>query len=398
MNKEHLIIRNFGPIENVELNLKKINVFIGEQGVGKSTIAKLYSCMQDIFLHFLILFDDNQNKIKAVFKRYGIQSYFLADTYIEFHTIAGFVVKYEEGKFKISHPKYNEEQMKVFVIELLKDSLEHSFSGAGFSMDADFDDLPDKEKEIVVSNMRTSFYIPAERSLVGCVSNSLYSMIAAKIPLPKMLLEYLSFFEKAKNEYHEYEVPFLGLTFQASKDEDKILIGDKEIDFKYSSSGIQSIVPMLMVVDYCLKQNYFCSFVLEEPEISLFPTNQLELVRFIISKINQEKGIENLIITTHSPYILSILNVSILAGKILDMNPELSNELATVLKPEYHLLPSDIEVFSLGKHINGSVECQSILDSSTGLIKGNYLDAVSSIISADFNQLNKMYIKTLRGQ
>ena len=398
MNKEHLIIRNFGPIENVELNLKKINVFIGEQGVGKSTIAKLYSCMQDIFLHFLILFDDNQNKIKAVFKRYGIQSYFLADTYIEFHTIAGFVVKYEEGKFKISHPKYNEEQMKVFVIELLKDSLEHSFSGAGFSMDADFDDLPDKEKEIVVSNMRTSFYIPAERSLVGCVSNSLYSMIAAKIPLPKMLLEYLSFFEKAKNEYHEYEVPFLGLTFQASKDEDKILIGDKEIDFKYSSSGIQSIVPMLMVVDYCLKQNYFCSFVLEEPEISLFPTNQLELVRFIISKINQEKGIENLIITTHSPYILSILNVSILAGKILDMNPELSNELATVLKPEYHLLPSDIEVFSLGKHVNGSVECQSILDSSTGLIKGNYLDAVSSIISADFNQLNKMYIKTLRGQ
>lgn len=398
MNKEHLIIRNFGPIENVELNLKKINVFIGEQGVGKSTIAKLYSCMQDIFLHFLILFDDNQNKIKAVFKRYGIQSYFLADTYIEFHRIAGFVVKYEEGKFKISHPKYNEEQMKMFVIELLKDSLEHSFSGAGFSMDADFDDLPDKEKEIVVSNMRTSFYIPAERSLVGCVSNSLYSMIAAKIPLPKMLLEYLSFFEKAKNEYQEYEVPFLGLTFQASKDEDKILIGDKEIDFKYSSSGIQSIVPMLMVVDYCLKQSYFSSFALEEPEISLFPTNQLELVRFIISKINQEKGIENLIITTHSPYILSILNVSILAGKILDIKPELSNELATILKPEYHLKSSDIEVFSLGKHVNGSVECESIIDSSTGLIKGNYLDAVSSIISADFNQLNKMYIKTLRGQ
>lgn len=398
MNKEHLIIRNFGPIENVELNLKKINVFIGEQGVGKSTIAKLYSCMQDIFLHFLILFDDNQNKIKAVFKRYGIQSYFLADTYIEFHTIAGFVVKYEEGKFKISHPKYNEEQMKMFVIELLKDSLEHSFSGAGFSMDADFDDLPDKEKEIVVSNMRTSFYIPAERSLVGCVSNSLYSMIAAKIPLPKMLLEYLSFFEKAKNEYHEYEVPFLGLTFKVSKDDDKILIGDKEVEFKYSSSGIQSIVPMLMVVDYCLKQGYFSSFVLEEPEVSLFPTNQLELVRFIVSKINQEKGIDNLIITTHSPYILSILNVSILAGKIFDIKPELSNELATILKHEYHLKSSDIEVFSLGKHVNGSVECESIIDSSTGLIKGNYLDAVSSIISADFNQLNKMYIKALRGQ
>ena len=116
--------------------------------------------------------------------------------------------------------------------------------------------------------------------MVGCASNSQYRMITAR----KMLLEYLSFFEKAKNEYQEYEVPFLGLKFKASKDDDKILIGDKEIEFKYSSSGIQSIVPMLMIVDYCLNQDYFSSFALEEPEINLFPTNQLELIRFIISK------------------------------------------------------------------------------------------------------------------
>lgn len=396
--KEFMIIKNFGPIENVEIKLKKINVFIGEQGVGKSTIAKLYSCMQDIFLHFLILFDGDQNKIKMIFQRYGIHSYFKDNTYIEFNTITAFVVKYQDGKFNINHPKYNEEQMKMFIIELLKDSLEHSFNSAGLSLDSDFKDLPDKEKEIVVSNMRTSFYLPAERSLVGCASNSLYSMITAKVPLPKMLLEYLSFFEKAKNEYQEYEVPFLGLTFKASKDEDKILIGNKEIEFKYSSSGIQSIVPMLMIVDYCLKQDYFNSFALEEPEINLFPTNQLELIRFIISKINQEKGIDNLIITTHSPYILSILNVSILAGKIMKMKPELTDEITTILKPEFHLSSSDIEVFSLGKQINGETECESIIDSSTGLIKGNYLDAVSSIISTNFNKLNKIYIKILREQ
>ena len=396
--KEFMIIKNFGPIENIEIELKKINIFIGEQGVGKSTIAKLYSCMQDIFLHFLILFDSNQKKIKMIFKRYGIHSYFKDDTYIEFHTISDFIVKYEKGKFKISHLEYDEEKMKIFIINLLGDSLEHSFSGAGLSRDSNFKDLPDKEKEIVVSNMRTSFYLPAERSLVGCASNSLYSMITAKVPLPKMLLEYLSFFEKAKNEYQEYEVPFLGLKFKASKDDDKILIGDKEIEFKYSSSGIQSIVPMLMIVDYCLNQDYFSSFALEEPEINLFPTNQLELIRFIISKINQEKGIENLIITTHRPYILSILNVSILAGKIMEMKPELIDDITTILKPEFHLSSSEIEVFSLGKQINGGTECESIIDSSTGMIKGNYLDAVSSIISTDFNKLNRLYIKILREQ
>ena len=193
-------------------------------------------------------------------------------------------------------------------------------------------------------------------------------------------------------------MPFLGLKFKASKDDDKILIGDKEIEFKYSSSGIQSIVPMLMIVDYCLNQDYFSSFALEEPEINLFPTNQLELIRFIISKINQEKGIENLIITTHSPYILSILNVSILAGKIMEMKPELTDDITTILKPEFHLSSSEIEVFSLGKQINGGTECESIIDSSTGMIKGNYLDAVSSIISTDFNKLNRLYIKILREQ
>lgn len=395
---EILIIRNFGPINNVEINLKRINIFIGEQGVGKSTIAKLYSCMQDIFLRFVILVEDNQDKIKLIFNRYGIHTYFKDNTYIEFHDINGFVVKYKEGEFALSHLEYDKAQMKIYISDMLKDSLEHSLKDAGFSFSADFTDLPDREKEILVSNMRTSFYLPAERSFVGCTSNSIYSMIAAKVPLPKMFVEYISFFEKAKNEHQEYEVPFLGLTFKASTDEDKIQIGDKEVEFKYSSSGIQSIVPMLMIMDYCLKQDYFNCFALEEPEINLFPTNQLEFVRHIISKLNQKKGIKNLIITTHSPYILSILNVSMLAGKIISMNPLLAEEVSSILKPEYHLQSSEIEVFSLGNQINEKTECESIFDSSTGLIKGNYLDAVSSIISSDFNKLNRLFIKTLREQ
>ena len=396
--KEFMIIRNFGPIENVEIKLKRINLFIGEQGVGKRTIAKLYSCMQDVLLHFLIVFSRDQQKIKAIFQRYGIHTYFNDDTYIEFGTNTGLIVKYEGQKFTISSPTLNKEEIEIYVIRLISDSVTHSLKGAGLSVGDDFDSLPEKEKEIMFSNLRTSFYLPAERSLLGCTSNSLSSLLLAKVPLPKMLMEFLSFFEKAKNEYQEYEVPFLGLTFKASQSEDKIQIGDKEIAFKYCSSGIQSIVPMLMIVDYCLKQDYFSCFALEEPEINLFPTNQLELIRYIISKVNQEKGINNLIITTHSPYILSIINVSILAGKVAEMTPQLADEVSAVLRPEFYLHSSEIEVFSLGKDINGGTECESIFDSQTGLIKGNYLDAVSSIISADFNKLNKIYIKALREQ
>ena len=43
-----LIIRNIGPIKNVDIELNKVNVFIGEQSSGKSTIAKIISFCSSI--------------------------------------------------------------------------------------------------------------------------------------------------------------------------------------------------------------------------------------------------------------------------------------------------------------------------------------------------------------
>ena len=41
MEKEKLIIRNFGPIKDVELDLGRFTILIGEQATGKSTVAKV---------------------------------------------------------------------------------------------------------------------------------------------------------------------------------------------------------------------------------------------------------------------------------------------------------------------------------------------------------------------
>ena len=38
-----LVVKNIGPIKDVELDLKKVNVFMGPQGCGKSTLAKIIS-------------------------------------------------------------------------------------------------------------------------------------------------------------------------------------------------------------------------------------------------------------------------------------------------------------------------------------------------------------------
>lgn len=38
-----LTIRNVGPVKSVDISLNKVNVFIGPQSSGKSTIAKVLS-------------------------------------------------------------------------------------------------------------------------------------------------------------------------------------------------------------------------------------------------------------------------------------------------------------------------------------------------------------------
>ena len=38
-----LIVKNIGPIKDIDIDLKKVNVFMGPQGCGKSTLAKIIS-------------------------------------------------------------------------------------------------------------------------------------------------------------------------------------------------------------------------------------------------------------------------------------------------------------------------------------------------------------------
>ncbi len=66
--EETLIIKNFGPIESVELKLKRFTILIGEQATGKSTVAKVLIVIQNTF--FRELFDlaknDSQNQGNSI--------------------------------------------------------------------------------------------------------------------------------------------------------------------------------------------------------------------------------------------------------------------------------------------------------------------------------------------
>ena len=81
-----LKIHNFGPIQDVDIQLKEYNFLIGGQGVGKSTIAKLLSIVTDYNLYFELAFngDDIIHVWHQFLRNYGILNYEKEDSVIEY--------------------------------------------------------------------------------------------------------------------------------------------------------------------------------------------------------------------------------------------------------------------------------------------------------------------------
>lgn len=398
---EELDIRNFGPITSLSVKLKKISVFIGEQGVGKSTVAKILSCMRD-FSFWIQIMNDKEKPISH-FYDYGLQSYFSKETYIKYISSGRVIIEYSQKKFTLTHESLNSEQLEDYVIQEIRKKMSPiSQEISSLNKEKANSDLFMNKLHLLMPTMRTSFYIPAERVLINYLSSShaMSLMYASKTPFPQTFRELLYFYTSAKKQYPKYKIPFLNLSLLASESEDgddQIEIGHKKIPLIECSSGIQSVVPLLLVVKYCLEQHYFNSFAIEEPELNLFPTNQFELLKILIAKTNEKDcGIDNLIITTHSPYLLSILNNFILAKKVVNFDSNMLEEVNNIMPEKFFIDCKDIAVYSLGLEINDGAYCKSIVDEKTCMIEANYLDVLSEIVSSEFNKLSKLYLKSLK--
>lgn len=206
------------------------------------------------------------------------------------------------------------------------------------------------------------------------------------------------FLKKQKNTLKEYKVPFLNAEFTIKDGKERIRVIDtsdyKErfLPLQACSSGIQSVLPLVMVIDYALQLDCFNAFVIEEPEQNLYPTNQRELLQFLLKRIDK---IQNAVITTHSPYILSCLNVALLAWRIYNEFEGGKTAIDAVydgvcfthdILAVYALDPDDDEY------------CKDLKDEKTHLIGMNNLDAVSDIIGDEYDRLYRLYHKLKSGK
>lgn len=384
-------IHNFGPVKDVDIKISKLMIFIGPQGSGKSTIAKLLTIFSDVLWWRMV--SENDNPLSE-FKKMGIDKYFSPDTTIDYIGFGGEHLFYRDSKFSISINDYSKEQTHQSILEFIASSTEKRLQMMGVDIK---DYYANKSAEEYRKFMRTYLkmicYIPAERNLAAALSSSLANIILSNTPLPNTLLEYISLFERAKNHYPTYDASFLGIKYNKGKGTDCITLtgyNDKSLPLEACSSGIQSALPMLMVIDYAREDNCFDTFIIEEPEQNLFPINQREILNRLVS-LTHKKNCRSVIINTHSPYLLSALNVSMLAAKL--SNTEYDREaIDSIVPSQYRIDSSEVSVFTLGD----DTYCKSIIDDNTGLISVNYLDVVSDSISSDFNKLYQLYLKTLQ--
>lgn len=389
-----LEIKNFGAIKELSVELNKLIVFIGTQGTGKSTIAKLLTIFSDMFWLYALACKKN---VMKEFSILGISNYFTPRTYIKYSEEA-YTITYKDGEFSLSIDGVKDEEHEIYINQKMADAVSSMLKTSGV---ADTEDEVDKYMKenltLLRANFRTFCYIPTERNMIGILSKSLANIMLHKIPLPMTLLEYLALYEKAQAQFPTYSKPFLGVSFSSEKGDANICVDqstDKWLKLSECSSGIQSTLPMLMILDYAYAIDCFDRFVIEEPEINLFPKNQYELTKEIVSHSSKSND-SQIILNTHSPYLLTSLNVLIMASK-LGKNKKYKDLVEEIIPSKYWIDGKDVSVFSLGE--GDGKYCKSLMNPRTGLISGNPLDSASEYINEDFSRLYQLFVKSLKDE
>ena len=381
---KRLYVEQFGPVKKADVELRDVNLFIGSQSIGKSTLAKLIAILLDnISLRKLIL--AGESSWEELLRTYNLEVY-KEDEYVIVYDLMekGICLHLEiqrnglSSSMKINDKTITDKAEIAAAIDRLipkKDSLASALE--------------------VMSN---SLYIPAERIIYSVITNLLPAFTLAKASVPQNLLRFMVELENAKATYPQYEIPLLDISYKHKGTEDYFMVHEthKEYPLTAASSGIQSIIPLLLVLQYANNHRDFLSFVIEEPECNLFPEKQVELLKLILAMVKNDNHI--LTITTHSPYLLSALNNLLFAGTLVEKYGNEIQESINRILPEACLLkPGDCAVYSLGENINKEgVYCRPLLDEETGMIDYNSLDGISDRLGEDFAALEDAFIQMKR--
>ena len=353
-------IKNFGPVrEGGQTNdgwidIKKVTVFIGNQGSGKSTVAKLSSTFM----------------------------------WIEKALVRGdYDKKWFERKNNLKNQYLNYHRLENYLKNSGVDKTVIEYEGDAFSIVYRNDSLVIKEVHNEEYLLPQIMYVPAERNFITYVKTPRELKISSE-----SLKEFLTEFDNAKNEIKGLiHLPINNIDIEYDKLNDTLNLEGEgyRVKLTEASSGFQSLVPLFLVSGYLansvrrqsetnketmsseemqrfkkgvediwnnnnltdeqkrvalsvlsakFNKTAFINIV-EEPEQNLFPSSQWQMLQSLLKYNSMNKG-NKLIMTTHSPYIINYLSIAI-QGEYLESKIKKSSQRDKLLSNLYNLIPQE---------------------------------------------------------
>ena len=412
----HIIIKNIGPIKEVELDLNKINVFMGPQSSGKSTIAKIISfCLwveKNVCL-FRDTLDVELNFQKTLEDYHQLHGYFNDESYIQYQSEYVIIQYAYQQKMTIVHPldlkllALDYKRSKIMYVpaernlialpywttfKLSDDNLKSYASDWNFVRSIFNKEIPIKIKPLGISyyydekERKDYISIPNTEKTVTLTdassgiqtSTSLYLLHKVYCQYKEKLSEIGSIedgvtLEKVYKDHLHYHT--------TTRYPNPIPESDQ---FKYK--GRFCVVKpgtkeeAIRILDNYTEIQYIQS-IIEEPELNLFPDTQQALMYELMADAVVSDN--RMVITTHSPYILFALNNCVMGGLVDKNIPE--EEKKNFQSFESWIDPKLVSVYELH---DGTIR---YIQDEDGIIEDNYLNQAYKNNSNEYLSLLNYY-------
>lgn len=425
-----IYISNFGPVQEAEINLdKKMQIFIGTQASGKSTVCKVvYYCqkIRDYTLDFLMNGDqflyNHKNEYFNLYMKY-LQKQFMG-CFGKTKHMKRFQIKYSFGEKWISITLNKDGYIRFRFDNKLKNGLNDLIGEATvvylakinskkivsiFENISTLEMLKQQFKErlyTLFENNAEIIYIPAGRSLLATMSEQLHDFSISDMDLtmqefiklirntkskfgtkiPDMVKEYTKTVKgQINNSSLETAYGLIRDIFKADytneSDGEKVYFDEKHwVKLMYSSSGQQEVLWILMIAFVIILENNRSFVIIEEPEAHLFPIAQKRVISLIALMLNSTDS--RAIITTHSPYILTSINILLYSDKV-EKNSKEKIVIPKNLRVNYHTFGA----YKLESAVDVKENMINLLDEESHMISTDYIDEVSMITNLELDRL-----------
>ena len=420
-----IIIHQLGPVKHCELEIEDFMVFTGPQSSGKSTIAKsvfYFKSVRNVLLQllkkqYMITADRIDLSIKNRLIR-ELRSNFLQTFGSTWCMERDMSIRYEYTDDVFIEVSLKDDSVSPNYIWVeLSDALD-AFLGqldvdcyAGdLISDLEFQDAVKQRINDKFHDAAEIIYIPAGRSMMTLLSTQLSYIYSIMDDTQRRSIDYctqnylerilqlkpffsVSLDQLVKNQKEltdkkmDMEVmrQAIALMKKILKGEYRNIDGEERLQvaqnryvkINFTSSGQQEAVWILNVLFYYLLQGKETFFIVEEPESHLYPDAQKLITEFIALVKNSGNQV---MLTTHSPYILGTMNNLLYANKISSQVDQAElNQI--IYEREW------IEFSKLSAYYVSDGQCISCMDNEFQAIENGMIDGASDDINRDFDRM-----------